>query len=134
MAETPEESDYTTIQERIAAVTEEPTQQPTALLPFVGNPREEMPKGLPFRLSDYLELVDWTGRARREDKRGAIPGNVPPVLEQLQIDSRYWLYMAENFESRFKGLVGTACTLKAACESLGYKRTPNLAACRELLT
>ena len=32
------------------------------------------------------------------------------------------------------GVLFMAYTLKAACESLGYKRTPNLAACRELLT
>jgi len=135
MAETPEASDYTSIQERITAASSDAhTPQTTALMPFVGNPREEMPKGLPFRFTDYLELVDWTGRALREDKRGAISGSLPPVLERLQIDSRYWLFMTQHFESRFKGLVGTAYTLKAACESLGYKRTPNLAACRELLT
>jgi len=28
--------------------------------------------GLPFHLADYLELVNWTGRAVRDDKRGAI--------------------------------------------------------------
>jgi hypothetical protein len=28
----------------------------------------------------------------------------------------------------------SAYKLKAACESLGYRRTPNLAACREVLT
>jgi len=135
MAETPEASDHTSIQQRIAAaVSDSPTLQPTSLLPFVGNPREEIPKGLPFCFADYLELVDWTGRILREDKRGAIPAIVPPVLERLQIDPRYWLYMAQHFESRFKGLVGSAYKLKAVCESLGYRRTPNLSACRELLT
>ena len=108
--------------------------QPNALLPFVGNPRQEMPKGLPFPLADYLELVDWTGRIIREDKRGAIAEGLPPILERLQIDPRYWLYMTQHFESRFKGLVGSAFKLKAACETLGYRRTPNLAACQELLT
>jgi hypothetical protein len=42
--------------------------------------------------------------------------------------------MTRNFESRFKGLIGAACKLRAACESLGYRRTPDLATCRELLT
>ena len=28
----------------------------------VGDLRLEMPKGLPFRLTDYLELVEFTGR------------------------------------------------------------------------
>lgn len=36
------------------------------------NPRQDMPKGLPFRLTDYLELVDWAGRVIRNDKRGTI--------------------------------------------------------------
>jgi REP element-mobilizing transposase RayT len=134
MAETPETSDYTSIQERIQTALAGQTEQPPHLLPFAGNPREEMPQGLPFRLEDYLELVDWTGRILRDDKRGAIPAHLPPILERLQIDPRYWLHMTKHFESRFKGLVGAAYKLKAACKCLGYRRTPNLATCRELLT
>ena len=134
VAETPEASDHTSIQERIRAVLAGDAEQPHHLMPFAGNPREEMPKGLPFRLEDYLELVDWTGRILRDDKRGAIPAHLPPILERLQIAPRYWLHMTKHFESRFKGLVGAAYRLKAACEALGYRRTPNLAVCRELLT
>ncbi len=135
MAKTPEASDHTSIKQRIAAALcgKPSTLQPAALLPFVGNPRTDIPKGLPFRLAEYLELVDWTGRVIRDDKRGAIAGDLPPILERLQIDPRYWVYMAQHFESRFKGLVGSALKLKAACETLGYRRTPNLAACQKLL-
>jgi hypothetical protein len=61
-----------------------------------------------------------------------IANTAPPILERLQIDLRYWLYMAQHFESRLKGLVGTAYKAKAFAASLGYQRTPNLAACREL--
>jgi hypothetical protein len=45
-----------------------------------------MPKGLALRLIDYPELVDWTGRAILERKRGKIPDIQPPMLERLQID------------------------------------------------
>jgi len=38
------------------------------------------PEGLPFHLADYLELVNWTGRGVRDDKRGAIAEDVPPIL------------------------------------------------------
>ena len=137
MAESPEGSDHTSIQERTAAASSSANTdrlQPKHLLPFVGNPRCDIPKGLPFRLSDYLELVDWTGRAIRDDKRGAIPSHLPPILERLQIDPRYWLHMTRHFEGRFKGLVGTAFRLKDACKKLGYRRTPNLAVCSELLS
>jgi REP element-mobilizing transposase RayT len=138
VAETPESSEYTSIRQRTVTAScfnrEAAALKPTTLLPFVGNPRQEMPKGLPFRLTDYLELLDWTGRILREDKRGSIVGNLPPILERLQIEPRYWLFMAQHFESRFKGLVGSVYSIKATCESLGYRRTPNLSACHELLT
>jgi hypothetical protein len=89
---------------------------------------------LDFRLADYLELLDWTGRSLREDKRGAIPATLPPILERLRIEPRHRVYMTRHFDSRFKGLVGAVYQLRAACETLGYRRTPNLAVCRELLS
>ncbi len=89
-----------------------------------------MPKGLPFRLTDYLELVDWTGRVIREDKRGAINGSLPPILERLRIEPKHWLFLTRHFESLFKGLVGGAYRLKQACRALGYQRTPGLKSCK----
>jgi hypothetical protein len=76
MAATPETSDHTSIKLRIQywknraeEINQEPSQnyQPTSLLLFAGNHREPMPRGLPFNLIDYIELVDWTGRAIRDD-------------------------------------------------------------------
>lgn len=137
LAQTPEQSEYTSIAERVKRLTQDPKQTgeadtPDGLLPFAGYPRREMPKGLPFRLQDYLELVDWTGRAILENKRGCIPQDQPPVLERLKIDPQHWLYMTQHFESRFKGLVGMSYSLKAVCRKLGYRRTPNLASVRQL--
>ncbi|MBL1277125.1 MAG: hypothetical protein COB30_013665 [Ectothiorhodospiraceae bacterium] len=85
-----------------------------------------MPKGLPFRLTDYLELVDWTGRILRDDKRGAIPKNNPPILNRLNIEAKHWLYLTKNFESPFNGLVGSVEKLKQVCQKLGYERTPGI--------
>jgi hypothetical protein len=131
MAETPEQYEFTSIAERLEKLkpSHDPADEgsnPSGLLPFVGNPHKEMPKGLPYRLKDYLELVDWTGRAILEGKRGYIPANQPPILERLQIDPEHWIYMTQNFESKFKGLVGTSYKLKEACRKLKYQRTPNL--------
>ena len=77
IATTPEKSDYTSIKKRIVKAKKvttpnHPFQQNKTLMPFAGNPRKHMPHGLPFRLSDYIELVDWTGRIMRDDKRGFI--------------------------------------------------------------
>ena len=133
LASTPEASDHTSIKQRIlkaqqTSLANHP-QQPSALMPFVGYPRQDMPKGLPFRLTDYLELVDWTGRIIRDDKRGKIDVSLSPILERLNIDPKHWCYLTQNFESKFKGLVGSAHKLRQACQSLGYKRTPGVTAC-----
>jgi len=52
IAKTPEESNYTSIQQRIRAAVS--AKQLKNLLPFVGGERLNMPKGLPFQLNRYL--------------------------------------------------------------------------------
>jgi hypothetical protein len=132
MAETPETSEYTSIQGRILSVQHQ-QKQPTTLMPFAGYPRKNMPKGLPFRITDYIELVDWTGRILRDEKRGAIPDYLPPILERLHIDTRQWLYLSQHFERKFKGLVGSAMKLREVCSQLGYQRTTGLSASLAIL-
>ncbi|WP_323054309.1 transposase [Microbulbifer thermotolerans] len=132
MADTPETSDHTSIQRRISAAQND--KQPQQLFPFAGNPREPMPVGLPFQLQDYLELVDWSGRCLREDKRGAIDEQLPPIIERLQIDPRHWLYLNRNFESRFKSLVGAAHSMRSVCKQLGKRWTQGIRDCERYLS
>ncbi len=42
---------------------------------------------LPLTLPDYLQLLDWTGRQLRSDKRGVISTALPPILERLKVDA-----------------------------------------------
>ena len=88
MADTPENSDHTSIKLRIDYWKNKSNQspsnhtdsmQPKSLMPFVGNCRQPMPRGLVFNLIDYIELLDWTGRIIRHDKRGAISESAPPI-------------------------------------------------------
>ncbi len=135
LAKTAETSDHTSIKRRINnakthGFSEAIKTQPSSLSPFAGNPRQRMPKGIPMRLNDYLQLADWTGRILRDDKRGAIPEHLPPLLERLQIEPKQWLYMTRHFESRFKGLVGAAHQVQRACRILGFQRRTGLAGSR----
>jgi REP element-mobilizing transposase RayT len=139
MARTPESSEYTSIKHRIerARASQLPNrlaQQPSALMPFAGNPREPMPAGLPFRLTDYLELVDWSGRIIRENKKGAIPEDLPDILQRLNLDARHWLYLTQNFEHPFKHLVGTAHNIRSACETLGKCWAHGISQCERLFS
>ncbi len=138
MAQSPEESDYTSVKRRISEILEaRHSTNPagnTALFPFAGYPRKNMPDGLPFRLTDYIELVEWTGRVIREDKRGAISAALPPLLERLDIDARHWLYMSKNFESPFGHLIGSACQVRKACEELGRQWAHGIKQCEALFS
>ena len=134
MATTPETSDHTSIKLRIDYCkdkarqnnAEEPTTlQPDSLLPFAGNHRQPMPRGLAFNLIDYIELLDWTGRIIRDDKRGAIAESAPQVLQRLDISPNHWLELSTNFESRFKGIAGCVESVKKWCATFGLTRTTN---------
>ena len=131
MAKTPEQSDHTSIKQRIQQALKTPAQQPTTLFQFVGNPRNDMPEGLPFNLTDYLELVDWSGRIIREDKKGAIPAHLPAILQRLELDVRHWVYLTKNFEQPFKGLVDAAHHVRKAYEELGKRWIHGLDQCEK---
>ncbi|WP_299789408.1 transposase [uncultured Shewanella sp.] len=128
MAATPEQSDFTSIQRRIKAAFK--GKQPDVLLPFVGNERKDMPKGLMFDIKDYLELVDDTGRVIRDDKRGAIKPGTVKILNRLNIPLENWLKVTNEFKYLFKGPVGTLEELTRYCEHLDKKRIANASSCR----
>ncbi len=131
VADTPETSDYTSIQQRIKAALE--GKQPKPLMKFIGNPRKHMPKGLPFELKSYLELVELTGRIMREDKRGAIPVDAIPLLTRLSISPENWLKLTTQFTKIFHGAVGKPTMMAAYCEHLEKRRRTNVANARTLL-
>ena len=113
---TPEESDHTSIKERIAqsfdlkkATDEEIKQQRLQrfdlplkpLAQFEGNVTSRKQIGILFSLEDYLQLVDMTGRMIRTDKRSAIPINLSPILERLSINRQQWLQQSQQFEKLY---------------------------------
>ncbi|MCE9686433.1 transposase [Shewanella sp. AS16] len=130
IATTPEQSDHTSIQLRIQAALR--GEQPTCLLPFIGNEREQQPEGINFSLKDYLQLVDDTGRIIREDKRGAIGENSAKVLTKLNIPAENWLKLTTEFGKLFHGPVGTLPELTCYCEHLD-KRRRHFATCCQYL-
>jgi len=139
MAKTPDQSAYTSIKKRAekAKTTHtinHPNQQVKSLMPFAGNPRNDMPAGLPFKLTDYLELVDLTGRVIRDDKRGHIERNIPPILQRLGIEPETWMDLTTKFEENFKDLVGSPTLLDDAIALLNRKRRPSLQNCQVLLS
>jgi hypothetical protein len=71
------------------------------LMPFVGNPRQDMPKGISYSLKDYCALVYTTGRCIREDKTGYIDNCHSPILIKLGLDAQQWMTLTTEFEKHF---------------------------------
>ncbi len=82
MADTPESSDYTSIQRRLQAAKQGTV--PNKLLRCQGPARKHQSAGLPCTLKDYIELVEATVRLTREEKRGAISPLQSPRSKALR--------------------------------------------------
>ena len=130
MAKTPETSNHTSIQQRIKAARQ--GNQPSTLQPFIGNPRQNSLKGLAFELSDYIQLVDLTGRCIREDKRGFIEANQLDILTRLNISPENWLTLTTAFRQCFHGAVGGIDALSDFSQHQHLKNRPNLSTCTRL--
>lgn len=118
MAKTPETSDFTSVQERAEQARGDTARKQAAHLKPFRSQGQNPDKAIPFALSSYLELVDWTGRIVRQDKRGSIPASIPSTLERLSIDPDEWL-KTMSWNNRFRRAVGKLVALKAYAEQVG---------------
>lgn len=67
------------------------------------NGRRASRKGvLNMSLQWYLDLLDWSGRNVRGDKRGLIPSSVAPILERLGVSSKELIESVLNVGGRLK--------------------------------
>ena len=145
-AETPEQSRHTSAYDRIQGLRQrlgenaEETSQTSSPLPdrwlceltlqdhdaglsvaASVSPWRASDKGiLPLSLEKYLELLDWTGRQIRSDKRGAIPDSLAPILDRLQIAQEQWLDAITSFDQWFGRVVGSLATLSSTTQRVGH--------------
>ncbi|SHO55159.1 transposase [Vibrio quintilis] len=121
IASTPETSEYTSVKKRLDALKQnQPT--PPGLFPFTGSRTSHQTEGLPFRLMDYLELVDRVGRQKNDDKNGHIANHYPKILTRLAFDPDEYLYLCQSIE-RYRCLwIGTSEQLKQAKKVLNKQR------------
>ena len=132
MADTPEASDYTSIQQRINEIkASEPVETEDLevvipkLMDFAG--KLDSDAGLPCELKDYLELVDWSGRAIHPHKRGKIADQQPKILQRLQIEPSALLRYL-NRKDRFHHFVGSKTSIREAASRLGKRFLQGVAA------
>ena len=136
-------SDFTSVRERLWQVAEQDQQQQPGieetpspdpgLLAFSDEPGKGIKTpSIPFRVHDYLELVDWTGRMVRVDKRGWIAETAPPVLQALQMDCAQWLDLSLGIQRRGLQVIGHPDKLQRYNQSTGRLWSVGQSALRKL--
>ncbi len=69
---------------------------------------------------------------RREDKPGAIPVKISPILERLQANEKEWVNMVNHFGRRFYGVVGPVDLLRKISKNFNRSWFKGLFQCERL--
>ena len=93
------------------------TRQSTKLYPFVRSKGSEPLDGIDFDEQDYLKLLDWTGRAIRDGKNGAIADELAPILERVGLNSDNWLKTITHYNHCYFTVLGAINRIKAYAQA-----------------
>jgi hypothetical protein len=128
LAPTPEDSDFTSIQQRIRAYREEmkAAESDTQSKPGTSTcwlcPVSSLtnPNGiLPMTETEYFDLVDRTGRLIRRGKRGAIGDDLGPIRRRMGIRPESWSDAVSEFEDKFGLAAGLLPNLREFAKRVG---------------
>lgn len=111
IAKTPEQSDYTSIQERIR------NPRSTTLRPFAEGSDDK--HGILFNIKEYLELVDWSGRKIRLGEAESIQSSTPPILTRLSMEAAPVLDYLSRADRPVFGALGPVSKLREFAKSIG---------------
>ena len=91
-----------------------------------GGRRASLKGFLSMPLAQYLDLLDWTGRQLRSDKRGKIPSHLAPILARIGLDGGAWCEVVEKFGRMFKRAAGGSASMKeeASRRKQSYLQAP----------
>ena len=148
LAETLEDSDYTSAQRRIQTLQSPDKNSDRFLAPItIDELRDELgsqPSSSGYRCSDngflnmssegYLALLDWTARQTVAVKRGATPVDTPPILGRLGLEADVWCELVQDFGSLFSLVAGRPAAIDEARTLGRHARFHTRPRTRELLS
>jgi len=109
---------------------DQPNKAVIPLTPFIG--ARQTNQGIAYHFTDYLELTDWTGRGKRQDKKGHIPASEPKIIQQLGISADIWQETVDSFTHRFFTYIGSEAQLKTILKKQQKQWLTGIQACRRL--
>jgi len=88
---------------------------------------------LPMTTAAYVELLDWTARQIRSDKRGSTPLSLQPIFDRLGIGVEAWCGLVKDFGRLFYAVAGKPHEIDARRSRDGRHRYKTKRQVRELL-
>jgi REP element-mobilizing transposase RayT len=133
LSESLEDSEFTSIQERLIhnQKKQRDTNKKTWLKPLAQRNKPLLSTDLPIEDTCYFDLVDWTGRAIRDDRRGAIPVHIQPILKNLAVNEDNWVNNTQHFGSRFQRALGRISQFKKLASRTNSKRINGLSPAKQ---
>ncbi len=130
-ATTLEESEYTSIRERLLAAARG-QRAAVGLVPFADQAGGGGVEPLPVAFADYVEVVRWTAASLREPRAGEVPEKIGTVLGELNLDSVGFVDSIRNFARRFFTMVGQVHEIDVESRRRGYRRRVGIPGARRL--
>jgi len=132
LCDTLESSEFTSIQARILVYGKDKNNANEQWLkPLLQEQELASSTSLPLQATAYFALVDWTGRSIRDDKRGAIPGHVQPILQRLGVNEKNWVPNTQHFGSRFKRALGRIDQIRKLADRCEQRWVKGMSAARQ---
>ena len=149
IAETPEDSDFTGIQQRIRLWKQKTSSTPSSIhIPDISRTGSREPHSsswlcpissegdgrgiLPMSEKEYFILVDKSGRLLHSNKRGAIDADLAPILERIGAKPEAWADTISSFEDKFGLAAGLLENLRKFADQLGKRWFAGLSASRRV--
>jgi hypothetical protein len=139
IAAMPEESDFTSIQERLrdhmpAGAAASPAGNATARVPLLhfGSSEPATKEVISFSLTSYVQLVDWTCRRIAAGKAGTSDAKLPPILQRLNIDVAAWERLMRPSGNVFGRAIGHVALMREHAQKLGQEWIRGLACSQRL--
>ncbi|MEZ6076968.1 MAG: hypothetical protein R3C56_15265 [Pirellulaceae bacterium] len=128
LAETLEDSEYTSAQRRIESLQSPDKPSDRFLAPLtIDELRDKLgtrPSSSGYRCSDngflnmsiedYLALLDWTARQPVAGKRGVTPLDTPAILQRLGLEADVWCELVKDFGTLFSLVAGRPAAIDEA--------------------
>ncbi len=88
---------------------------------------------LPITTEHCLDLIDWTARIARPDKRGSVDATEPRILRKLGLSQRQWHQQMLGTETKYWRAIGSAQALIEKATALGQGWLKGVGSAQRLL-